>query len=537
MDRYTYRIIATQFPMLAAWIIENNWAGYVELIYMALYGIILLTIIYLLTNSFNQYVALVAMVTWAIANTAQTSIFLGGMLWAAVLVLIVRILTSRSTGKFVTPEFAVGRKVELEPLVPVVVGLTVLGTLLIPKERLHDPSHSFFALAVVLLMYMFIKTMGGVEQHANIYSIIPLILIFALCLVVLPLSAEIFHGLVKFQPHIYVQDENEEMTPVGYFGGLFDTLAWFEGSSGKLGFVRLVISYAFMSCMALDEVAGPTAKFKAAITYFTKLDRHDSMVPGLAGNFNSIWLYSILIEVFLSLVAHSYVRMSGSITGMFLGYGLQSKFLTPIWCGRGVQHCLSKLRANMSFCLGDAFQGGRRLILRMASFVLIVTYMLSGQFDQMLLYLFLGIVVAANDRFLIGLMGFMGGNWTLMFLGIATNDPLMASAEDNSQINVGVPEAGGNSGTGISLEDITDVPIFMLDKLKKGKYLFKNRIKLTLELAKTLSEKEVYIPLDLIENDCEAELEISEGIHGEIAIIMAVSLSDHVSRKSKDKRE
>lgn len=83
MDKYTFEILLTKFPTLASWLIDNNLAGHAELFYMGIYGAILLLVIYISTNSFNQYVALIAMLTWAIVNTMQNTIFLGGMLWAA----------------------------------------------------------------------------------------------------------------------------------------------------------------------------------------------------------------------------------------------------------------------------------------------------------------------------------------------------------------------------------------------------------------------------------------------------------------------
>lgn len=295
--------------------------------------------------------------------------------------------------------------------------------------------------------------MGGVGQHANIYGVIPFVLVFLACIGIMPAFADVFSTFVratKFRPHVYVPDELEAMTPVGYFGGLFDTLVWFEGSFGKLAFARLVVNYAFMSCIACDEVSGPTAKFKATIMYILKGDKHGSAISGIAGN--SIWVYSLLFEMLMAVVSSSYVRMAGAVTGGCLGYALQMSFLKPIWSGRGIQNCLTRLRSGMSYCLGDAFYGGRRLVLRVLTTVILLTYLVSGQFDSMVVYILIAIASISSDRSLISLMGFMGGNWTLFFVGLTSGDPLISAAEDNSQLNMGTGvEAGANAGEEVPL--------------------------------------------------------------------------------------
>lgn len=210
---------------------------------MTLIGYFLFLMVYMLTYCFYQYVALISMLAWAISSRLMDQHFQCGLLWLVIMVYAIRVATSRSRGYISMPEFETPcRKVELDPTLLVIVGCFVLGALITPEEKRLNAAHAVFGLGVALLLTMFIKNMGTVGQHANIYSVIPFIMVFTLCICVLTIAAEVFHGLIKatkFRPHVYVDEHIDDMTPFGYISGLFDTLTWFEGAHSKLSFLRL----------------------------------------------------------------------------------------------------------------------------------------------------------------------------------------------------------------------------------------------------------------------------------------------------------
>lgn len=448
IDGFSMRYGFTIYINIINYMIDYGVPEYTLYAVVGIYVLALTLAAYIMIHVLGQYFSLLGLLAFYIYSSfCGIDGYTGGIGYCFIIIHVTRMITSRSTGKIAEPftnwiPMPTEKKAQIDPMSLVV--LTLLGFLMyISNGRTEYMQH---AIAVVLMLFMVYMFYTSMPVGQNAFGIIPIVLIIGLAFLLLPFGHALLEKLASsttFQPVVEVNAMDGLWNSLGNW---VSAASW-SGTAGlKFGLIRILLVYILMTMFTVDEIRGPKSATEAVLT---TMAMRVGMIRNYAGNFNSPWIYTTVVEAMWLLITGTPARAAVGAAGICIGVMLQGLLLAPTWAGRGYQSTFNSLKAGMTVVLGDGPQGARLALVRWSGVLIAATYFMQGWFSYGSVTLVILFILGAKPGYICALLGFSSGVYSLCILGFVVEDPISSTSLKNS-----VPAqdgVGGNSGPGLCL--------------------------------------------------------------------------------------
>lgn len=295
----------------------------------------------------------------------------------------------------------------------------------------------FLAVGFILVIMAKLPTVGSNSSAFTIISVIVLILF-----VYSPMATTLTEALLELAKSLGTTATSPVHThqTMDMAARVWQYTQWlgFGKSNPWSEFCRKILGIVFQAIMCLDDFYGPGSTVDAG-NQAQNSDR-SKKVDGNLGNYKSIWIISLVVDLAVGLLFGGPFVIAASIIAICLGTFLWNSINKKTWQGWGKLLAFYKMIPGVDLCVGDGPMGLRVLMLKVftvtASFILVI--------DQGLVPVWLLVLTGISlfyDKAAMIMLGYCTGNVGLVTMVVCGKDVLTRAARSNTIAttpNVGV---------------------------------------------------------------------------------------------------